>query len=267
MGTDINAAYSQFLAGAVSGSYGIGKVSGKDAGAKKPEKKGTGSFQPAADEVFSKEGMAALNKSKSEGSVAQINESKLSDKAKAYLEKLRGKYGDYDFVVGNDDDDLDELMEGTSKEFSVIFSNEELERMADDEAYGESQMNRVEEAVATARKLAEELGAGETDENGVATGTYFNRFGITLNADGTISIFAEMENITARQREAAEEAREQRAEDKKEAEKEEAEKSTEEAAKELREKYSVKFATISASSGEELLEKVRGIDWSQIEGS
>ncbi|MCR5178039.1 MAG: DUF6033 family protein [Lachnospiraceae bacterium] len=294
MGTDITSAYNQFLAGAVSAGYGPGKTAGKNTGARKPAEKESGSFRKAADVTFSKEGMAALNKSGSTGTIAQINESKLSDKAKNYLNKLRDKYGDYDFVVGNDEDDLDELMKGTSKEFSVIFSNEELERMADDEAYGESQMSRVEDAVATARKLTEELGSGDTDENGIATGTFFNRFGITLNADGTISIFAEMENVSARQREAAETAREQRAEDKKAAAKEDAKKAAEEARKEradekkearkaaeesvkekaegpggeatseLREKYSVRFATITAKSGAELLEKVRGIDWSQI---
>ena len=265
MGIDISSAYHQLVSGAagkIAGAYGT-----TAADRKKTDQKESSSFGAAADAVFSKEGMDALKKSGIGGSTAEINESKLSDKAKEYLNKLREKYGDYDFVVGNEEDDLDDLMSGTSKEFSVIFSNEELEKMADDEAYGDLQMSRVEDAVATAKKLAEELGGGEVDENGVATGTYFNRFGITLNADGTISIFAEMENIAARQREAAEEAREQRAEDKREAEKEEAEKSAEEAAKELREKYSIKFVTVNASSGEELLELVRGIDWSQIEES
>ncbi len=265
MGIELNSAYHQLVSGAagkIAGTYGKAA-----ADRKKTDPKETVSYGAAADATFSKEGLDALKKSGVGGSTAEINESKLSDKAKDYLNKLREKYGDYDFVVGNEEDDLDDLMSGTSKEFSVIFTNEELEKMADDEAYGERQMSRVEDAVATAKKLAEELGSGEVDENGVATGTFFNRFGITLNADGTISIFAEMENIAAKQREAAAEARELRAEDKKEAAEEEAEKAAEEAAQELREKYSIKFATVNASSGEELLEMVRGIDWSQVEES
>lgn len=39
------------------------------------------------------------------GQLAKTSESKLSDKAKEYLDKLRKDYGDYDFIVADDGDD------------------------------------------------------------------------------------------------------------------------------------------------------------------
>lgn len=65
----------------------------------------------------------------------QSSEYKLSDKAQKYLDKLRKDYGDYDFVVADAGDDMKGLMKQATKEFSVIFSSEELEKMADDEKF------------------------------------------------------------------------------------------------------------------------------------
>ena len=60
-------------------------------------------------------------------------EDKLSSKAKNYLDNLRKTYGDYDFIVADDGDDRRALLDKSDKEFSVIFSSSELERMASDE--------------------------------------------------------------------------------------------------------------------------------------
>ena len=59
------------------------------------------------------------------------DEQKLSAKAQSYLEKLREKYGDYDFIVSNDMDTSKTV--GSTKEYSVMFSTEELEKMAEDD--------------------------------------------------------------------------------------------------------------------------------------
>ena len=79
--------------------------------------------------------------------ISQKNEEKLSSKAKEYLKSLREKYGDYDFLVGNSTDDLKTLSKSGSKEFSVIFSNAEIEKMATDEKYAAEKMQGVEGAV------------------------------------------------------------------------------------------------------------------------
>ena len=76
---------------------------------------------------ISEEGLNALEQSKD---TAKTDESKLSAKAQSYLENLRKKYGDYDFFVS---DNLDAAQTvGSSKEYSVIFTTEELEKMRDE---------------------------------------------------------------------------------------------------------------------------------------
>ena len=90
--------------------------------------------------------------------ISQKNEEKLSSKAKEYLKSLREKYGDYDFLVGNSTDDLKTLSKSGSKEFSVIFSNAEIEKMATDEKYAAEKMQGVEGAVKMCRRICEENG-------------------------------------------------------------------------------------------------------------
>lgn len=264
MGMDISAAYHQLLTGGVS-SGAVSAAAGRSVAAGSKAKTKADASSSGVKAEFSSEGLAALNRAKTgaAGGTAAANEGKLSEKAKKFLDSLREKYGDYDFMVGDEKDDLDDLMSGATKEFSVVLSNEELEKMADDEDYAKEKMAGVEKAVEVAKKLAEEIGAGEVDENGVATGTFFNRFGITIGDDGTISIFAELERISARQRENMEETREARAEEKKEAEKEAAEKDAQEKAVD-REDYSVKLARIEGTTAEELIERFKGIDWEAI---
>ena len=76
---------------------------------------------------ISDEGLNALANSETN------DEAKLSDKAKSFLENLRKKYGDYDFIVSNDMDTSKTV--GSTKEYSVMFTAEELEKMAADEDY------------------------------------------------------------------------------------------------------------------------------------
>lgn len=86
------------------------------------------------------------------------SESKLSEKAAAFLENLRKTYGDSDFIVGNARDDLRSLVKNSNKEFSVVFSAEELERMAADEKYAEEKMNAVQGAVRMSQQINERFG-------------------------------------------------------------------------------------------------------------
>ena len=67
-----------------------------------------------------------------ESKVEQTGETQLSQKAQKLLEKLRKKYGNIDFMVGDYDnaEDAKKLLSGGTKETTVLFSVEELEKMA-----------------------------------------------------------------------------------------------------------------------------------------
>lgn len=157
----------------------------------------------------------------------------LSQKAADLLAKLRKRYGDYDFIVGNAGDDLRSLVKGSSKEFSVIFSAEELEKMASDEKYAEEKLNAMEGAVRMSRRINEQFGF----ESALAgNGVRMTKFGISFNADGTTSFFAELEKSGAAQREYIEKRQEEKRAEKKE---------------------ETKKITVQADSVEALMEKIR----------
>jgi len=88
-------------------------------------------------------------------------------------------------------------------------------------------------------------------------GVQFKHVAIAFDEDGNTRLFAELEKLSEKQQERLEKLKEKRAEEKEKAE-----------AQEEKEKdgqnFSVKRASIEASSEEELLEKILGIDWDSI---
>ena len=82
-------------------------------------------------------------------------EDKLSSKAKAYLEKLRKQFGDKDFFVLDDinSDSATDALNKSTKEYSVLFSPDEIEKMAADEKYAEEKLNQIDNAVNMAEKI------------------------------------------------------------------------------------------------------------------
>lgn len=90
--------------------------------------------------------------------VVENSESKLSKKAAAFLANLRKTYEDFDFIVGNAGDDLRSLVKNSNKEFSVVFSTAELERMATDEKYAEEKLKTVHGAVRMSQQINEQFG-------------------------------------------------------------------------------------------------------------
>lgn len=182
----------------------------------------------------------------------QTNQVKISDKAQAVLDRLKEKYGNMDFMVADfrNGDDAKSILSRGTKEFSVLFSPEELEKMANDSEYEQQVMNRIDGAIKMSEeinnKFGFESGFGKDTEKGELV-----RFGVSFNSDGTMSYFAELEKTTAKQKERIEESREQKAKEKREAKKEE---------------YKpTKKTTVEASSMEELFEKINNIDWDKIE--
>ena len=76
--------------------------------------------------------------------------------------------------------------------------------------------------------------------------------GIVFGEDGTISYFAELEKTSEKQRERIEEAKEEKAEEDKAVQEKKA----------MQEKK--KKTKVQASSIEELLEKIKNVDWSKV---
>lgn len=124
------------------------------------------------------------------------SEQALSKKAAAFLEKLRKAYGDFDFIAGNAGDNLRALVKNSRKEFSVIFSTEELERMAADERYADEKINAMKGAVRMSRQINEQFGF---ESAFAGNGVTMTRLGIFFHADSTTSFFAELEKQQERQ--------------------------------------------------------------------
>lgn len=198
-------------------------------------------------------------------------EEKLSDTARNYLEYLRSTYGAYDFIVAEDGDQRKALLSRSNKEFSVIISSSELEKMAADENYAREKMHRVQVIVEMSKRLCEQFGYGKADGKGSGNGIFLNHLAISLNDDGSISIFASLKKMPENQKERIEKLREKQAEEKKE-EKIKEEKAKEKAVKQKvnsyqkEEKNTVKKVVIEAASEEELIEKVLKVDWNKVCG-
>ncbi|QFJ54467.1 DUF6033 family protein [Pseudobutyrivibrio xylanivorans] len=195
---------------------------------------------------------------KTETKKAESTESKLSDKGKEYLKTLREKYKDYDFIIADTKEDQDALAAASDKEISVMISSSELEKMAEDEEYGNERLKQMEDAVEMSKKLMDELAEkGDLDDD-----TGINKITIELADDGSIKLFAELEKSSAKQRERIQANREKQKEEAK-AEEKKTKASAYEKSYEKNEEYRQR-TTVEASSAEELLEKIRGIDWTAV---
>ena len=191
----------------------------------------------------------------------KANEEKLSTDAKKLLETLRKKYKEFDFMVSTAGDDKKAMLSRSQKEFSVLFSNEELEKMAQDESYAKEKIRTMETAVKMSKRINEEFGLLPTGENQDVKDQMINKIGISFNEDGTMSLFAELEKVSESQKAYLEKMKENKAAQKKE-EAKEAEKKASAKDKET----SVKKVTVEASTEEELMEKIKNVDWNKVIG-
>lgn len=201
--------------------------------------------------------------SKETTQTGSIGEAGLSKKAQSLLEKLRKTYNDMDFMVADFDkgDNAKEILSHGTKEVSVIFSSSELEKMASDEKYEQEYMNRVQGALRMSEQINREFGFmsafGEKSGN-----SEISKIGISFNSDGTTSYFAELEKSSAKQRERIEAARENKRAAKKEQEKKAEREKLEN--RYLWEDTGIKRMTVQADGVEELLEKIKGVDWDSV---
>lgn len=191
--------------------------------------------------------------------ISAKNEEKLSKKAQDFLQKLREQNSEFDIMVGNGADDLKALSKSGNKEFSIIFSSAEIERMANDEKYAEEKLQGAAGAIKMAYRIAEENGFksafdAEGGENGV-----INKIGVIVDDNSNMKLFAELEKNSAKQKERIEKDREKQAEENKNTDRTNRRNPY---AKE--DKPSIKRTTVEADTIEELLEKINNVDWDKV---
>ncbi len=191
----------------------------------------------------------------------------LSDGAKKILDELKEKYGNMDFFVSNysSDEEAEDIMSRGTKEYSVLIEPELLEKMAEDEETKEKYMGVIEDStnqLADMKTQIEE--SGEEVES----------LGIKIDADGTTKFFAKIKEQNEKYQKQVEadkeaaKAEEKKAEDKK-AKDEQAEKLKGDSTKSYGRKENAyeKTTSVYADSVEELIEKIKNVDWSQIEAT
>jgi hypothetical protein len=196
----------------------------------------------------------------------------LSDAAQKLLEELKEKYSNMDFVVADysSEEEAQELLSGGTKEYSCLIDPETLEKMAADEDVKAQYLNILDESTSDLDEMKEQLGD---------SGQEVKRLGFTVDDNGQVSYFAELEKNSKAQSERIEAAREKKKAEKKEAAEEAEEKEAEEKkaeAAEARKKEKAEEAyqntqggirrtTVTAATTEELLEKIRSVDWDSVE--
>jgi len=131
-------------------------------------------------------GIAEKNIIKAEETTVKSSEDKLSAKAQKYLESLRETYGDYDFIIADDGDDRQALLKQSNKEFSVIFSSAELERMASDEKYAQEKLHAVKTIVEMTDRINQQFGYERAwGKNGTGI---INKIAVSINDDFRLSV-------------------------------------------------------------------------------
>lgn len=171
---------------------------------------------------------------------------KLSEKAQKLLEELTKKYSNMDFFVASYSSNAEAqryLRQGT-KEYSVLIDPETLEEMANDETVRKQYEDILSGAGDKLAELKEQLGE-DADQ--------VKSFGISINKEGKVSYFAELDKISESRNKQLERSKEKKAEEKKEAKRKEK-------VKEQRERYFVEADSIG-----ELAEKIKDAAAEQTE--
>lgn len=187
----------------------------------------------------------------------------LSERAQKLLEELKAKYSNMDFVIADysSEEEAKQLLSRGTKEYSVLMDPATLEKMAADDEVKAQCMDIIDQSTAKLDDMKEELKDSGQD---------VKRIGFSVDENGRVSYFAELEKASKAQSERLEEKRAEKKEEQKKAKKDEAEKQQKELVKErAEERYgisqdSVKRVTLTAGTTEELLEKIRNVDWNQI---
>ncbi len=194
---------------------------------------------------------------------SEVKKTQLSTAAQQLLERLQKTYNNMDFMVYGNGQDAKELLSQGTKEISVLFSSDELEKMASSEKYEKEYMDRVQGALRMSDEINKKFGF-ESAFGKDGTGSTVTKIGISFNLDGTTTFFAELEKSSASQREYIEKVREEKRTQRKEDAKE-AEKKKQKERLKGKADHDVKRTTVQADSMEDLLEKIQKVDWNTIQ--
>ena len=187
-----------------------------------------------------------------------IAEKNLSKEAQKMLKDMRGSRTDMDFMVADfeNGDNAKDILAQSDKEFTVIFSKEEMEKMASDPKYYAEKMHSIEGVLRMTDEINAQFGFertfGKTNGNADAD-TKITKIAKSFKSDATKTFFAQLEKSTHSQKEYLEKIQEKKAAEKKEAKK-----------KEQLKQIEVKKATVQANSKDELLDKIKNIEWNSI---
>lgn len=175
-----------------------------------------------------------------------IGNPQLSEKASKYYEQLKKKYSNMNFILVSEDQKENAKANAAgyanSNNMVVLIDEDKIERMASDENYRKQYEGIIANAASGISQLASSLSA---------TGTNVKGFGMQVNDNGTASYFAVLEKSSVAQKERIE---------KKAAEKKKNEERLEKKRKEtgdVDDTDDTETVTVTASSIEELLEKVK----------
>ena len=187
-----------------------------------------------------------------------IGQPKLSDKAAKYYEQLKKKFSNMDFILVSADQK--EAAKARAGSFAnpyktvVLIDEEKLEKMAEDETFRAQYEGVIKKAAIQLSQM----------KNSVGSNSSVKGYGIQINDNGTASFFAVVDKSLAAQRERiAKKAAEKKENAKKESKQAEKEKQAE-ALEERRKsgKTDGDLVIVSASSIDELKDKVDEILYS-----
>lgn len=204
-----------------------------------------------------------------------IGNVKLSDQAADYLDQLKSKFHNMEFITVSKDMksqvQQNAAAYGNANKMVVLIDDEKLERMAADESY----RKKYEGIIAMSQSKL------DAAKNSLAsTGASIKNFGMSVDANGKESFFATVEKSQDLQKKRIEkkaaEKKEQKIKDKKNAEKrareeriqkareEKTEKADSDDKEEIKSVDDKEYVTFEANSMEELLSKVRMDTYNQV---
>lgn len=181
---------------------------------------------------------------KAEKTKALSAEEGLSDKAKSYLKNLRRSRNFVDFRIAEKGKENDALAGKSNKEFTVVLSNEEIEKMATDKKFEREQLNILDQTVKS--MLMAQTGIGNDNGANKTNVEDIKSIAAKTQEDGTTMLIASLEKNASSARKIAEEQDKKR-EAKKLEEKQEAKRAAEKEA--LKEDKKSEKAQKSGKSG------------------
>ena len=140
---------------------------------------------------------------KGEKTKALSAEEGLSDKAKTYLKNLRRSRNFVDFRIAEKGKENDALAGKSNKEFTVVLSNEEIEKMATDKKFERQQLNTLDQTVKS--MLMAQTGIGNDNGANKTNVEDIKSIAAKTQEDGTTMLIASLEKSTSSARKIAEE--------------------------------------------------------------